>query len=107
MTRRTKLWFGGAVLFAVLNAAGAVVALVMDGISHAAGHVLLAFIGGYVAWRIAARPGSEPAPSERVFDDRLEGLQQSLDALAVEVERVGENQRFVTKLQQNATKTVS
>lgn len=107
MTRRTKLWLGGALLFTVLNAAGAVIALVQDGIGHAAGHVLLAFIGAFVAWRVAARPGAEPAPTEQVFDDRLERLQQSLDALAVEVERVGENQRFVTKLQQNATKTVS
>jgi hypothetical protein len=33
-----------------------------------------------------------------VGDDRIERLQQAVDAIAVEVERVSEGQRFVTKL---------
>ena len=33
-----------------------------------------------------------------VRDDRIERLQQSVDAIAVELERVSEGQRFVTKL---------
>ena len=36
------------------------------------------------------------SPSAR--DDRIERLQQAVDAIAVELERVGEGQRFVTKL---------
>lgn len=62
MTRRTKLWLYGFLLFALLNTGGAVFAL--------------------------------------AFDERLDRLQQSLDAIAVEVERVGEGQRFVAKLGQ-------
>ena len=39
-------------------------------------------------WRVAALP----------MDDRLDHLQQSVDAVAIEVERIGEAQRFSTKL---------
>lgn len=38
------------------------------------------------------------ALSPSVRDDRVERLQQAVDAIAVELERVGEGQRFVTKL---------
>ncbi len=42
-----------------------------------------------------------PAPS-RAFEanvmDRLNRIEQSVDAIAVEVERVSESQRFVTKI---------
>jgi hypothetical protein len=31
-------------------------------------------------------------------NDRLDQLQQSMDAVAIEVERIGEAQRFATKL---------
>lgn len=43
----------------------------------------------------------KPAPSrefERDVADRLSRLEQSIDAIAVEIERVSESQRFVTKV---------
>lgn len=50
-----------------------------------------------VIWRRAANP-----PERRhLLDDtsqRLAQMQQSIDAMAVEIERISEGQRFVTKL---------
>ncbi len=101
MTRRTKLWLYGSLLFAVVNAAGAVFAAARGGdVSHVGTHILLLVLGLYAARRVAPRSKSEATPSAPLFDERLDRLQQSLDAIAVEVERVGEGQRFVTKLGQ-------
>ena len=33
-----------------------------------------------------------------VDDDRLQHLEQAIDAIAIEIERISENQRFTTKL---------
>jgi len=49
------------------------------------------------AWKRSSRPGPPPA----VFTEtaqRLERLEASVDAIAIEIERVSEGQRFVTKL---------
>jgi hypothetical protein len=103
MTRRAKLWLYGSLLFALLNAGGALFAARLGQDSHAAGHLVLLLLGVYVAWRVRRpRPGSETAQTRAapLFDERLERIEQSLDAIAVEVERVGEGQRFVTKLGQ-------
>ncbi|MCR4341543.1 MAG: hypothetical protein NUW01_16820 [Gemmatimonadaceae bacterium] len=100
MTRRTKLWLYGSLLFALLNAGGAVFAAAFGEVAHAGGHVVLLLLGLYVARRVAPRGGREGTPSAPLFDERLDRLQQSLDAIAVEVERVGEGQRFVVKLRQ-------
>ncbi|HMG70352.1 MAG TPA: hypothetical protein VK544_04505 [Gemmatimonadaceae bacterium] len=48
-------------------------------------------------WKRSSRPGPTPA----VFAEsaqRLERLEASVDAIAIEIERVSEGQRFVTKL---------
>jgi len=52
---------------------------------------------GVVTWRFVRRPYAPPA-SLRRDDDRLERLQQSVDAIAIEVERIAEAQRFSTRL---------
>ena len=66
-----------------------------------------------VAETLSARPRRGPYPDQETFvirrptlwrvaalpmDDRLDHLQQSVDAVAIEVERIGEAQRFSTKL---------
>ena len=53
---------------------------------------------GIVSFRLLrfGKPGSG-TPS-RLDDQRLELLQQSVDAIAIEVERIAEAQRFTTKL---------
>jgi hypothetical protein len=103
MTRRAKVWLVVAVLFLVGNLAGAAVAAAAGEMRHAGVHVGLACLGAYLAaWIVRGRAGSRTdaagatAPSE--FADRLRGLEQSVDAVAVEVERIGEGQRFVARL---------
>lgn len=105
MTRRTKLWLYGSLLFALLNAGGAVYAAALGEVSHAGAHVVLFVLGLYVAWRVAPRAARDGTPTAPLFDERLDRLQQSLDAIAVEVERVGEGQRFVAKLGREAAKS--
>jgi hypothetical protein len=50
--------------------------------------------------RLIFRRGSRPAPPQIPKDvsDRLERMEQGIEAVAVEVERIGEGQRFVTQL---------
>jgi hypothetical protein len=49
-----------------------------------------------LAFRAMARTRRLPPPAQH--DERLEHLQQSVDAIAIEVERIAEGQRFTTKL---------
>jgi hypothetical protein len=65
--------------------------------------VIIASLGGlagiYVGtrWALAATKRRELGPS-RLDDNRLEQLQQSVDSIAIEVERIAEAQRFSAKL---------
>jgi hypothetical protein len=49
------------------------------------------------AWRAAKKTPTRELPSP-IYDQRLEQIQQSIDAIAVEVERIAEAQRFSAKL---------
>jgi hypothetical protein len=53
---------------------------------------------GVVAFKLVVRGQGPRASTERLDDGRLEQLQQSVDAIAVEVERIAEAQRFSAKL---------
>ena len=60
----------------------------------------IAFSISRMIWRRASRIGS-PAATAQVsphIDQRLERLEQGVDAIAIEIERVTEGQRFVTRL---------
>ncbi len=66
---------------------------------HATTHALLAVLFAVGAQRLMARQrallrGVEPA----LVDDRMNRLELAIDSIAVELERIGEGQRFVTKL---------
>jgi hypothetical protein len=107
MTRRSLLWRVGAVLFTVVNAGGAVYAYAMGEGQHATVHLLLLALGAsaYVIWRlvsVARRPDTPPA---QLPDARLDYLQQSVDAVALEVERIGEAQRYNEKLRAGKSET--
>lgn len=73
---------------------------------HATAHALLALLFGLGAQRLALRrqPGAGASVVTRQeLEGRLAGLDtrqaaQALDAIAVEIERIGESQRFLTKL---------
>jgi hypothetical protein len=41
---------------------------------------------------------SSPGGGEAMSDHRLERIEQAIDAMAVEVERISESQRYMTKL---------
>ena len=47
-------------------------------------------------WKRASMPSSTEMPAE--LSDRLGRMEQAIDAVAVELERVGEGQRYVTKV---------
>lgn len=51
---------------------------------------------GRLMWRRAARPALPPAWSDA--SSRLERLEQAVDTIAIEIERVSEGQRFMTKI---------
>ena len=57
----------------------------------------IAFALSRFIWRRSSAPKVAAGP-DRATQDRLEQLQQSMDAIAIEVERISEGQRFVTKL---------
>jgi hypothetical protein len=97
MSRPSKKWRLAAVAFVVINAGGAVLAAAMRQWEHAAVHVGL-LIGGYLMWPLVPGAGKEDPPQAELSDERLNYLQQSVDAVALEVERIGEAQRFAEKL---------
>ena len=47
-------------------------------------------------WKRTNRPVAAPLPDDAAR--RLERLEQGMDAIAIEIERVSEGQRFVTRL---------
>jgi hypothetical protein len=53
---------------------------------------------GVVAFKVLMRGSKRGEAEQRLEDGRLEQLQQSVDAIAVEVERIAEAQRFSAKL---------
>jgi hypothetical protein len=66
---------------------------------HATAHAFLAVLFGVGAERLAARRRARPRSGDlSVGDERMQRLESAIDAIAVEVERIGEGQRFVTKL---------
>jgi hypothetical protein len=55
-------------------------------------------VGALLYWRISRGMKNQLTRLMSMQSGRLEELQRSIDTVAVEVERVSENQRFVTKL---------
>lgn len=107
MKRRIPVGVVLAVLFTLANIAGAVYAGMMGEVRHAGLHVLLSVAGAWFTGLLVARrraadgtaqlaAAGAGAPAE--LSGRLSNLERSLDAIAVEVERVGEGQRFMTRL---------
>lgn len=52
----------------------------------------------YVTVNRVKRGRAKPADSSRVDDARFVRLEQAVDAIAIEVERIGEAQRFATRI---------
>lgn len=101
MTRRARtLSLAAAALFVVINSAGALFAAVRGEALHAGVHVVLALLGTYFAWQLSPwRAGrAAVAAPDGEYADRLTQIEESVNAVAVEVERIGEGQRFMTRV---------
>jgi hypothetical protein len=100
MIGRSRLWQIGAALFVIINVGGAGFAVAMGEPMHAATHAVLLVVGygAYLTWRTAARARKTNTQRAQLEDPRVDYLQQSVDAIALEVERIGEAQRFSEKL---------
>jgi hypothetical protein len=107
MAQRSLLWRVAAVIFTVVNVGGAVYAYAMGESQHATVHVLLLALGAsaYVIWRLISMARRPDVPPAQLPDARLDYLQQSVDAVALEVERIGEAQRFNEKLRSEKGET--
>jgi hypothetical protein len=109
MIRRSTVSLVVAVLFLAVNVGGVGIAAVAGELPHAGIHVALALLGAYAVWLLApgrftrrtARHGEAefPAPSApSLLDGRLTQLEQAVDTVAIEIERIGEGQRYMTRL---------
>jgi hypothetical protein len=101
MGRRSTIWKVVAGLYAVINVGGLAFAWAQEEGMHAMMHFVLILLGvaAYGGYLLARR--GQPAdhlPRAELAESRLEYLQQSVDAMALELERVGEAQRFNEKL---------
>lgn len=105
MQRRFTVGLVLAALFTLINIGGAVYAGLMGEVRHAGLHVVLAAVGLYLVGIVSVRRRLGHAPrlaaagtASPELSSRLSNLERSLDAIAVEVERVGEGQRFMSRL---------
>ncbi len=106
MKRRSMIWLVLALIFTIGNVAGIAWAASMGELRHAMTHVALAIAGAWLTWELIARRrnddttvlGSPARASSGELGSRLTHLEQSLDAIALEVERVGEGQRYMTRV---------
>ena len=107
MTRRDRTWLLVDVVFAGLNLAGAGFAASGGEGIHAGVHVALSLIGLYFGWRIVSRweaslavhqPTPAIPPDLSGLTAHLRRLEQSMEAMAIEIERIGEGQRYVARV---------
>ena len=111
MNLRSRIWGIGAGVFGIVNLLGALLALRMRERAHADVHLILFRLSAlaYLAWRAVNR-GRRPqlavdagAADSDAADPQIEYLQQSVDALALEVERLGEAQRARERLREGTS----
>ena len=103
MASRSRLWRAGAAAFIFINLAGGIYAAFMGESTHAAVHVVLLVVG-IAAYSVFRTRPADPAALPQETTERLKHLEASLDALAIGVERVGEAQRYQTKILDEKTK---
>lgn len=65
---------------------------------HATAHAAAAVLFGAGAQRLMSRRRHSGTGEVGIGDERMQRLENAVDAIAVEMERIGEGQRFVTKL---------
>lgn len=94
-----RAWIPIAWLLSLANVGATWFAAVPAEPAHATAHALLAVLFGVGAQRLMFRRRPSSAGEDvAVGDERMTRLENAVDAIAVEMERIGEGQRFVTKL---------
>jgi hypothetical protein len=63
----------------------------------------LALLGGFALWVSYRARHRHPTITNETLVTELRKLREGLDAMAVEVERIGESQRFTTRLLTDAS----
>ncbi|SRR6266542_392120 len=95
MPRRGRFWLTVAKISTVANFVFAAIALIRGEPFHATAHAALLLLSGVWVWLLNP-PSSRQATRHLAATDRsLDHLQQSLNAIALDVERIGEAQRFI------------
>lgn len=99
MPKRNKFWRIAAPVYTLVNVVGGIFAFAQGETMHAAAHGA-ALLVGYLIFQAfdAGRLEKQTAAIPEQVDLHLDHLQESVDELAVKVERMGENQRFVQKV---------
>lgn len=98
MIRHHKAWLVAAAIFSAVNLLGIGFAAAAREGPHAALHLALLVPGLAAIWFLTAARRRHAAAGTPAIDERIEYLQQSVDAVALELERLGEKQRFDEKL---------
>ena len=93
-----RAWIPVAWLLSLGNVVAVWFAALPAEATHATIHALLAVLFGVGAQRLMARRQLASRGQPAIGDERERQLEQAIDAIALELERVGEGQRFVTKL---------
>jgi hypothetical protein len=99
----SRAWMGRVllVIYTLVNVGGLIYAVVMREPMHAALHAALLIPVGWILSRRALGPGgtiTSLGASSAALPGRLSNLEQSIDAVAIEVERISEGQRNLTNL---------
>jgi hypothetical protein len=101
LKKTSRFWFWTAVVYTAINAGGAVIAAIGREWMHAGLHVALLGVG-YVAWQFVPRKRDDveqaAAPELSGPEVRIDSIQDAVDSIALNVERIGEAQRFQEKL---------
>ena len=103
MSGRSRWWRVGAIVFVVGNVAGVIYHVVIGEMGAAMGHAGVA-AGTVVLWQtvFSRKSGREDevttTADPQEIDSHLDHLEKSVDAIALEVERLGEGQRFAQKI---------
>ncbi len=101
-----RFWRPALVIFALVNVGGGIYAAVTGEMMHAGVHfALLAVTFGLWEATTPGRKQQAELSTATTIDPQLQHLQQSLDSIALEVERIGEAQRYITKLGQARAET--
>ena len=80
----------------------AVVAVIVVLMAGALSAIVVGLVRG-----LAKKPAPRELPNSLQFEQRFDQLQQSIDAIAVEVERIAEAQRFSARLLAERAETPS